>query len=267
MSIRTLDIYNQLKRQAPLEYALDFDNPGHLVGDLNRQVNRVLIALDATGAVIEEAEKSNAELIIAHHPLIFNKLSAVVSDDVVASRVMRLIKSDISLICMHTNLDAAEGGVNDALANSIGLKNCHVLDVLGCDGGKEYGIGRVGELDEQEDTTAFLKRVKCALNASGLRYAAAPRKIKKVAVGGGSCGSYLEKVYNLGCDAFVTADVKHDVFLTARELGITIVDAGHFSTENPVCNALESYLKQHFPSLGVQIASSNRAPEEFYTGE
>ncbi len=267
MSICVSDIYEELKNYAPLEYALDFDNPGHLVGDLRQPVERVVIALDVTSAVIDEALKNNAQLIISHHPLIFNKLAAVVSDDTVASRVIRLIKSDISLICMHTNLDAARGGVNDILAERIGLDNCRVLDILGICENQEYGIGCVGELDHEEDVTSFLKRVKSALNAPGLKYTASERKIKKVAVGGGSCGSYLEKVYNLGCDAFVTADVKHDVFLTARELGITVVDAGHFSTENPVCSAIEKRLRQRFPKLDISIAKSNREPEEFYLGE
>ncbi len=267
MSICVLDIYNELKKYAPLEYALDFDNPGHLVGDLNQPVERVLIALDATSDVIEEARKNNAGLIISHHPLIFNKLGSVVTNDTVTSRVINLIKSDISLICMHTNLDAAEGGVNDILAEKIGLSDCRVLDVLGTCGEGEYGIGRVGNLPEAEDTTAFLKRVKSALNAPGLRYTASAGKIKKVAVGGGSCGSYLEKVHALGCDAFVTADVKHDVFLTARELGICVVDAGHFSTENPVCSAVESRLRKAFPDLDISIAASNCEPEEFYLGE
>lgn len=267
MSICVSDIYNELKNYAPLEYALDFDNPGHLVGDLRQPVERVLIALDATSAVIDEALKNNAQLIISHHPLIFNKLGAVVADDSVARRVIRLIKSDVSLICMHTNLDAAEGGVNDILAEKIGLRNCRVLDVLGTCENREYGIGRVGELSQEEDVTTFLKHVKSVLNAPGLRYAASDRKVKKVAVGGGSCGSYLEKVYNIGCDAFVTADVKHDVFLTARELGVTVIDAGHFSTENPVCMAIDKRLRQCFPTLDVSIAKANREPEEFYIGE
>ena len=267
MSICVSDIYNELINYAPLEYALDFDNPGHLVGDLHQPVERVLIALDATSAVIDEAVKNDAQLIISHHPLIFNKLGSVVCDDTVGNRVIRLIKSNISLICMHTNLDAAEGGVNDVLAEKIGLGNLSVLDVLGTCGNREYGIGRVGELSQAESTTAFLKRVKSALNAPGLRYTASGKKIKKVAVGGGSCGSYLEKVCSLGCDAFVTADVKHDVFLAARERGITLVDAGHFSTENPVCSAIEKRLNERFPALDVRVAKSNREPEEFYLGE
>jgi len=91
--------------------------------------------------------------------------------------------------------------------------------------------------------------------------------IKKVAVGGGSCSSYLEKVYKIGCDAFVTADIKHDGYLTAREFGITVVDAGHFSTENPVCSVIAQELSEKFAALDVKIAKANREPEEFYTGE
>ena len=260
------DIYNALLDWAPLEYALEFDNPGHLVGDLNSQVDKVLIALDATSEVIDEAEKIGAQLIITHHPLIFDKLSRVVAHDLIGGRVYRLIKSGISLICMHTNLDSAAGGVNDILAHKIALTGCHVLDVSGSDENGEYGIGRVGELDCAMDEAEFLAHVKKSLGAAGLRYASGGAgKIKKVAVGGGSCGSYLEKVKRLGCDAFVTADIKHDGFLNAKELGICLVDAGHFTTENPICAELESYVSIKFPGLEVHASKVHTCAEEFYT--
>ncbi len=267
MSICVSDIFKVLTGWAPINYALEFDNPGHLVGDMSQPVSRVLVALDATSEVISEAEAMGAELIVTHHPLIFDKLSAVVASDSVGGRVLRLVKSGISLICMHTNLDAAQGGVNDVLARSIGLKNCRVLDVLGIEGDREYGIGRVGELSAPMSAREFLSAVKNALNANGLRYVAGENEIKKVAVGGGSCGSYLSKVHRLGCDAFVTADIKHDGFLSAREYGITVVDAGHFSTENLICPVIEECIQQEFPELEVRVAAASCQPEQFYTGE
>lgn len=267
MSICVSDIFRVLTGWAPLNYALEFDNPGHLVGDMSQSVSRVLIALDATSEVISEAEAMGAQLVVTHHPLIFDKLGAVVSSDPVGGRVLRLAKSGISLICLHTNLDAACGGVNDVLAKAIGLKNTRVLDVLGVEEDTEYGIGRVGELSEAMPVDKFLASVKESLDANGLRYVAGKKEIKKVAVGGGSCSSYLSKVHRLGCDAFVTADVKHDGFLSAREYGITLIDAGHFSTENLICLVIEEYVQQEFPELEVRVAGANRQPEQFYTGE
>lgn len=261
MTVR--EIFDSLKAWAPMEYALDFDNPGLLVGDEDAQADRVLVALDVTSDVIDEAERMGAKLIVSHHPLIFHKLGAVVEQDGVGRRVIRLIKSGISLISMHTNLDAAQGGVNDALAECLGVKNLSIIEELG-DG---YGIGRVGELDEAESVRAFLKRVKSALGAPGLRYAAADKMIKKVAVGGGACSSYLELVHAMGCDAFVTADVKHDGYLSAREMGITLIDAGHFSTENPICGRIKDYIESKLQGVEVSLSQACRAPEEYYTGE
>lgn len=246
---------------------MDFDNVGLLVGDACQRVSRVLVALDITSQVIDEAEETGAQLIVSHHPVIFHKLSGVTWDDPVGRLVMRLVRGEISAICMHTNLDVARGGVNDALADALGLQSCTLLASEGVDGGVEYGIGRVGELPRAESVRAFLMRVREALGANGLRYVPAERDVKRVAVGGGACGSYLEAACAAGCDAFVTADVKHDRFLTARDLGITLIDAGHFSTENPVCAVLRDDLAQEWPKLWVRIAGANRQPEEFYTGE
>ena len=250
---------------APQAYAMDFDNPGRLVGGEDQAVDKILIALDATGAVIDEAAAWGAQLLVTHHPLIFHKLARVVPEDVTGALVVKFLEGHITLFSMHTNLDSARGGVNDVLAQRLGIRNTQVLDAQGEDTNGVYGIGRWGELDAPMGVDAFLKMVRQSLGAHGLRYVAGRRDIRRVAVGGGACGEYLELAHALGCDAFVTADLKHDRFLAAKQLGMTLVDAGHFSTENPVCDVLFEKLSGKFPSVQVRIAQANTQPVLFYT--
>ena len=164
--------------------------------------------------------------------------------------LLRLARSETAAICMHTNLDAARGGVNDALAAALGLE--HAAPAA------EGGIERVGTLPEAVTLPDFLARVKAALHPNGLRYVDGGRPVRKVAVGGGACGDFLWEAAALGCDAFVTADLKYNHFLDAQALGLTVVDAGHFPTEDVVCPALVKYLGERFPGLTIQKSSSHR---------
>ena len=165
------DILSCLDQFAPVSTAMDFDNVGLLAGFPEREVTRVLCALDVTDGVIAEAEAMGAELIIAHHPLIFRPLRSVRSDDPVGRKVIRLVRGGISAICMHTNLDAAAGGVNDALMEALEIPVTGLLSVYGTlPDGTPYGIERIGELPEALSLEDFLARTKAALNCRTLRY-------------------------------------------------------------------------------------------------
>ncbi len=253
------EIRDYLDGRVPFSTKLDFDNVGLLAGEPDREVRRVLCALDVTLEVIEEAAALGAELIVAHHPLIFHALKSVCSDELVGRRIYALARSGISAICLHTNLDAAVGGVNDALMNALG---CTDVRPLGGDG----AMPRIGALKTNKPMTTaeFLAHTKRALGANGLRYVDGGREISVVGCCGGSGSDFLEEALEAGCDAFVTGDVKHDRFLAAAEYGISLVDAGHFSTENVVVPRLRQMLLEGFPALDVRLTQVQKQPEQFY---
>lgn len=255
------DIYNYIDSIAPFDIQLDFDNAGLLVGRKEAQVNKVLVALDITTQVICEAVEVGAQLIVAHHPVIFHPLKAVSNGDTTGEKVLQLAENRIAAICAHTNLDAAQDGVNDRLAQVLGLTEIEQLHLDGLDEqGRAYGIGRVGALKSNLplDCAAFAAEVKVRLGAASVRYLDTGRPVCRVAVGGGSCGSMLQDAVAAGCDTFVTSDVKYDVFLEAQELGINLLDAGHFATENVVIAPLADRLQKAFDKVEVIISQAHK---------
>ena len=250
-------IRDYLDDRVPFSTKLDFDNVGLLAGEPDREVRRVLCALDITDAVIEEAAQLGAELVVSHHPLIFHPLTSVCSDDLVGRKIYALARGGISAICLHTNLDAAEGGVNDALMEALGCVDVKRL-------GGEGAIPRTGRLPEPKALDSFLAQTKQALAANGLRYVDGGRPVAVVGCCGGSGGDYLEEAIAAGCDTFVTADVRHDRFLAAAEYGINLIDGGHFSTENVVVPRLRKLLSEGFPALDVRVTRVQKQPERFY---
>lgn len=250
-------LYEYLNTKAPFYLQESWDNSGLLVGDPNAPVARVLLALDITDSVIAEAKALGAQLIVSHHPLIFTpvKRMTLAPDDLVGRKLWHLAQQNTAAICCHTNLDAVEGGVNSALAQCLDLTEIGQLAQEGTDGqGRPYGIGRVGLLPREMSLEEFLSLVRERLQPHSLRYAGGGRPIRRVAVGGGACGSMMADALRTGCDAFVTSDLKYNHFLDAAELGLTLVDAGHFPTENVVLPILERWLRAGFPQLEVTIS-------------
>lgn len=258
------DIFDFLNKIAPVSLKMDFDNVGILVGDPYREVNKCLLALDITADVIKEAQKVGAQLIVSHHPVIFEPLKSVTSDELVGAKLISLIKNDIAAVCMHTNLDIAEGGVNDALMNALGGRVSGFLEPCGEDeDGNKVGCGRIGELNKDCDFNEFLKICKSALNVKGLRYHDAGRPVRNVAVMGGSGGSCLNLAAQSGCDTYVTSDIKYNTFLDAKELGINLIDADHFCTENVVIPVLHEKLSAQFPEIDFIISDTHCAVVRF----
>ena len=247
------DIFHALDQMAPFSIQMDFDNAGFLVGRKDASVSKVMVSLDITEEVIEEAARWGAQLIVSHHPLIFHPLRAVRWEEPVGRCVMKLISRQMGAICCHTNLDAVQGGVNDLLAGQLGLTAVEQLHQDGVTAdGAPYGIGRVGILASGTcSMPRFLDEVKRALKPNGLRYHDAGRPVFRVAVGGGACADMMQDALKLGCDTFVTSDVKYNGFLDARDWGLNLIDAGHFPTEDVVCPQLEAFLSDAFPGLEV----------------
>ncbi|MDY3691246.1 MAG: Nif3-like dinuclear metal center hexameric protein [Dysosmobacter sp.] len=253
------EIEQTLFELAPGEAAMEWDNVGHLLGDPDQAVERVLVALDITEGVADEAIASGCQLVVAHHPVMNCRWTPVqnIRDDTFQGHLfLKLLRNNVSAICMHTNLDIAWGGVNDALAQRLELVDPGPL----C----ENGLGRVGEYPESVALADYVRFVCQALGCNGLRYADAGKPVRRVAVGGGACGEFEDDAIRAGCDTFVTADLSYHQFLDAAGKGINLIDAGHFPTEDPVCEKVITYLTDRFPELAVSKSASHKEVIQYY---
>lgn len=260
------DIYECIDEKAPFSMQESWDSSGLLVGHWDRAVRRVLLSLDITPAVIQEAADQSCGMIVSHHPVIFGGTKAVTDADYTGERVLRLAEAGIAALCCHTSLDAAPGGVNDELARRCGLtgelellEQGGVHPVLG-----PYGIGRVGALKEPVALPDYLALLRDNLAPNGIRFHDAGKSVRRVAVGGGSCGSMMGEALKLGCDTFVTADLKYDHFLEARAAGLNLIDAGHYPTENPAMDVVENWLREAFPELKLLRTRVHSEPIAYF---
>lgn len=237
------DILNYIETIAPLSSQASWDNSGLLVGDENKSVSKVLISLDITKDVVVEAKKLGCELIISHHPVIFSPLTSISSDQVVCD----LIKADIAALCLHTNLDIADGiGVNAQLAKALKLQDTVLYkDDFLC----------VGKLKKALTDIQFASYVKDALSCKGVLYTNG-NDIKTVAVssGGGGDAILLKEKYNF--DAVVTGEIKHHLFLYAQEHSMCVVQAGHHNTEDVVISPLADVLSKKFCEISFIKSST-----------
>ena len=243
------EILTFLEGFAPVELAEHWDNVGLLCGDRQQPVTAVLCALDVTEQVIEEAAARGAELVVAHHPAIFTSVSRVTTDDVTGRLLRAAIKHDIAIICMHTNADSTWGGVNDALASALFLTG-----VVNMEGGDNRMLGRVGDLPREMQPREFAAYVKECLRAGGVRFCDGGKPIHRVAVGGGACGKMMDDAKAKGADAFVIGDCSYDLMQRAQSIGLTLVDAGHFPTENPIAAVFAEQIVGAFPQLRTMVS-------------
>lgn len=247
-----LQIFEKLEKFSPLNLAENWDNVGLIVGDYKQNVTNILCALDVTIDVVKEAIEKKANLIIAHHPLIFKPAKSI-TENTQTGKIIRLaIKNDISVICMHTNADCAWGGVNDALAKALELKN-----IISMGAGESGLLGRVGELESEMTPNDFAVYVKQKLCAGGVRFTNGGKNIKRVAVGGGACGKLMDFAKEKDAHAFVIGDCSYDIMQRAQSIGLTLVDAGHFPTENPVTKVFADIIKQDFKDIKVYCSEKH----------
>lgn len=263
MKIR--EIYQYLDKIAPFATQLDYDNAGLLMGSMEAETERVLVTLDVTPEVVKEAARKKCRLIVSHHPLIFHGLKSVTPGDPTGALVLELARRGIAVISAHTNWDQAAGGVSDVLLERLGIASEGFLEPAGeTADGRPYGMGAVGVLEEAVPPREFARRVKAALNARGARVVLGDRPVKRVAVCGGAGGDLLGKAAAWDADAYVTADVKYHEFLEARQRGITLVDGGHFATENPAMDVLCQRLKDAFEKDGVEFFRTQKHKEVYF---
>ena len=249
------NIYEEMQRVAPLELAEHWDNPGLLV-DCGGEVSRVLVALDITPEVVAEAVQKECNLIVSHHPVIFDPLKKLSVRDV----PFQLVQSGVSAICMHTNLDAAEGGVNEVLAGIFGMRNWEIF---------ADGCGRVGGIDpitvpELARKAQIELGARCNLPLDGpevqVKFVDTGRPVRRLAVISGAGGSMFEEALAVGADCLLTGEAGHHHACDAKRLGLSLVAAGHYATEFPVTAAVAERLRAAFPMLEVLVSTENRDP-------
>ena len=248
-------LYEAMQRIAPLELAEHWDNPGLLV-DCAGEVTRVLVTLDITPEVVAEAAAKHCEAIVAHHPVIFDSLKKLGPQDV----PFQLVRAGISAICMHTNLDAAAGGVNEVLAGIFGMQDPEPF---------AGGCGRVGSIEPITVPQLACKAqqelaARCNTPDVGpavqVKFADTGKPVRRLAVISGAGGSLFEEALAVGADCLLTGEANHHHACDAKRLGLSLIAAGHYATEFPVTAAVAEKLRAALPGVEVLVSTANKDP-------
>lgn len=253
------EIYTYIDSFAPFSTQEKWDNSGLLNGSMNKKVSKVLVTLDITNEVADEAAEIGAELIIAHHPVIFKPLYSLSENE----PSCKLLKSGISAICVHTPYDVAEGGMSDILMNLVGFEKSEgILEITG-QRNKSYGFGTIGVASQEYMADALAEKLKNILGCTIVRYTDGGKPIKKAAFCTGSGGNLIEAALNQGADAYITSEVKHDQWLLAKQRGISVFDCGHFHTENIGMIRLCKMLAADFSNIEFVMSEVNKDPVKY----
>lgn len=260
--IKVNNIINEMELLAPTYLKEDFDNVGLMVGDKNKEVKKVLLALDCTLKVIEEAKKENVDLIITHHPLIFKRPSSITTDTLQGKKIIELIKNDISLYSSHTNLDSVENGLNDTIVSILGFDNSKILEKNKRD--DKAGLGRIVSLNESIQLEDLISKIKKSLNINNLRVVKGKDKVNKIAIINGSGQDFIGKAVALGADCIITGDTTYHFASDYKEMKISILDVGHFASEQITFFNVMENLKEKFKDVEFITSTVEEDPFSFY---
>lgn len=248
--MRCTELIRCLENLAPLSYACSWDNPGLMAGRGNKEIRKVLIALDATDEAVELAVKGGFDLLLTHHPLIFSPIKKVNDQDFIGRRLVKLIQADIGCYSMHTNFDAAPGCMADLAGGRLGLSDTQPLEVMGEDEtrGMPYGIGICGNLEKAMDLRELALTVKERfslpfVNVYGLEKLCGP--MVRAAVCPGSGKGMSGRALALGAQVLITGDMGHHDGIDAVALGLAVIDAGHYGLEHIFMDFMEDYIREH----------------------
>lgn len=258
--MQSKDVITILEELSPVSYAEDWDNVGLLAGRRDKEVRSVLLALDATDEVIEQAVRQDVSMLVTHHPMLFHPVSRVTTEDFIGRRLYRLIQKDICYYAMHTNFDVM--GMADAAADELCLKDRQVLDITYEDEIAKEGIGRFGRLPGIMTLAECAAYVKERFDLKSVRiFGDADTELERAAVCPGSGKSYIKKAVKMGADVYITGDIDHHSGLDAVAQGMCIIDAGHFGLEHIFVPYMKEYLERKLPALTV-YAAEQQAPFE-----
>ena len=250
--MKVRELYAFLNERIPPSLSCSWDNDGLLCcPDEDAEVRRVLVALDVTDRVADEAIARGYDVIVAHHPMIFAPIKAVNTRSHITKKAIKLLRAGVTAMCFHTRLDVVQGGVNDTLADLLGLENTARF------GNPGEEVGRVGDLQRETTLADFCALVRRVTGAEAVHAADAGRPVRRVAVLGGSGSDDVFAAIAVGADTFLSGEFKHSYLTEAPECGINLIAAGHFHTENPVCQTLADWISEAFPTLTVDLTDSN----------
>jgi dinuclear metal center YbgI/SA1388 family protein len=236
----------------------DWDNSGLQIGNIDSDIKTVMLTLDLDITAVNYARENNVDLILAHHPFLFDSIKSIDLNSYDGKVIKALIQNNINLYSMHTSLDMADMGVNKALADILNIKNYRVLHEINSDGS---GYGGIGEIEETE-ILLYAKKIKEALNCSIIKLYAAHKnmKVKKVAFCGGSGSDFIFDAATKGAQLYITGDIKYHQAQTALKNNLCIIDAGHFNTEFPVLGLIKTTMEKQ-SDLNVIIYETNTVEE------
>lgn len=251
--MRCKDIYEHLEQLSPVSFAQSWDNVGLLVGREERQVNRIFVALDATDEVVDEAVRVEADMLLTHHPLIFDGIKNVSDSDFIGRRIVRLIRYDICYYAMHTNFDVM--GMADAAADELKLEHREVLDVTYEDELSREGIGRIGELNQKLSLIECARYVKECFHIGNVRmYGEPSQKVRKIAICPGSGKDFIKTAIDKKVDVLITGDIGHHDGIDAVAQGLAVIDASHYGLEKIFIPYMRDFLHRELPELEVICA-------------
>lgn len=260
---RVIDITKEIEKIAPKCLMEDYDNVGLMVGDEHKEAKKVLLSLDCTNEVIKEAIKFKCDLIITHHPLIFKKPKNIIKGDLLGNKVIALIKEDITLYSCHTNLDSAKNGINETIVNMLGFNSIQIIEPNKSGNYKDVGIGRLVRLEKEILLCDIIKLVKEKLNIKDMRIVEGCKKVKVLAIINGSGQDLFYKAKSLGADCIITGDTTYHFASDFKEMKISIIDAGHFSTEYLVFLKTLEFLKEKFKDVEFIASEKCKDPYDF----
>lgn len=263
--MKVKDIARCIEKEFPLFFAMDSDNVGLIVGDENKEVNKILVCCDVDEYVAKEASDIGADMIISHHPLMFSAIKRLNEDNPEQRTLRILVKNDICLYTSHTNLDVGRGGINDYMASLLGLEDTQIIDYV-CDyEGEKHGYGRIGTLKEEITLGDMLLRCKQVFDLDGCRYVGNYcDKIKTIAVNTGGGAGIMDMCFDLKADLFITGDIKYNPARDAYERGMDLIDIAHYDTEKITMDFYADFFAKRYPSLEVLKSKENKRIYKIY---
>ena len=257
--MKARDIINVIEEFAPLSIQEKWDNSGLCIGSPDADVTSVLIGLDCTPELVNEAVECGADMIVTHHPLIFSGLKKISPEDQVGAAVIKAISNGISIYAAHTSADKVIAGVSGAMAAKLGLENVRILD----EDGEGTGLGVVGDLPEPLTAAEAVSLVKDRFALKAMRTSRPVEgRISRVAMCGGSGGSLIGAAMASGAQLYISGDISYHNFFTKD--GFMIMDIGHYESEIEIVDILFSLLRKKFPTFAVRITQNLYSNPIFY---
>ena len=262
--MKVRDITSLIEAFAPLSLQESYDNSGLIVGRLDDEVHKALLAVDVTEEVLAEAVAEGCDMVITHHPIVFHAMKRFNSASVTERCVEEAIRRGIALYAAHTNLDSAPQGMSWRVAEILGLKSVHVLQPTD-DAGAGFGV--VGELEDMLPSEEFMRQVMQKFGVKAMRHSDVVKpKVGKVAICTGSGGSLIGEALASGADIYITADLKYNDFMR-HENSIILADIGHFESEYCAIQILFDILSKNLLTFAVRKSVHSRNPVNYMVGE